>query len=440
MEICHFNEFDWRKRATHLRLRHGKVRFVSMKHSNLDNWVGIGVRVLAACAVAALLSSCAEGGLNLPQPDLFDTKSAAKEAVEFTPEERLMAQTPPQFQVGDCFHFDNPDVTWRVVAVREDEVDWVADSGETQTTGHNPLMPALAWSSANRGSGRRLISDIGGDLFPLRVGRRMTFKSTVSTDKPPYAWEFEWVCEILAEQKVVSSAGTFNTFQIPCGRQRPDEVTFFYAPGVGNYVRLDAANTKGSGVIRRDLLAFERVSYLQDGTRIISSGGEAHQPGFNESDPNEAPPPAEPYDGVQPLPVQVTDAMADIKSGGKAGKHSGPTSLTAQSAAGGTSQQTASASAQSKNSATKAAVPGGEFLAHLASYKKPANATAGWTNLKSRFATLLDGYKPFVKRVDLGSKGIYHRLYAGPLQSRDMATKLCAALKQRGAYCKPAKP
>jgi len=46
---------------------------------------------------------------------------------------------------------------------------------------------------------------------------------------------------------------------------------------------------------------------------------------------------------------------------------------------------------------------------------------------------------PTVRRVDLGTKGIFHRLYAGPVANAEEAKKLCAAFKQRGAYCKPAK-
>ena len=400
-----------------------------------------------------LLAACSQGGQNGSDGGLFESKPKAEKTVGFSPEERLLAQAAPKFQVGDWFRYDNPAVIWRVVAVRGDEVDWVADSGETQTTGHNPLMPALAWASEGRGSGRRLISDVNGALFPLQVGQRMTFKSTVSTDKPPYAWEFQWVCEISAETQIVGPAGTYNTYEVPCGRQRPDEVTFYYAPRVGNYVRLDAANTKGSGIIRRDLLSFERVAYLQDGTRIVSSGGEDYQPGFKQTDPGAPPPPAEPYAGVQPLPVQVSDAMADLKNGQKADSEAGarksaPMNLSAEGNAGAPREETASASAaptasQAAGTAPKqvaAAPAAGSYLVHLASYKNAKNADSGWANLKGRFANLLSGMSPTVKRVDLGTKGVFHRLYAGPVANAEDAKKLCAAFKQRGVYCVPSKP
>lgn len=399
-------------------------------------------RLAIALAMVVLAAGCADNGGN--GGGLFESKPTTQAPVGFTPEERLLGQAAPRFQVGDWFQYDNPPVTWRVAAVRGEEVDWVADSGETQTTGHNPLMPALAWSSESRGSGRRLISDINGELFPLQVGHRMTFKSTVSTDKPPYAWEFQWVCQITAETQIVGPAGTYNTYEIPCGRQRPDEVTFYYAPRVGNYVRLDAANTKGSGIIRRDLQSFERVAYLQDGTRIVSSGGEAHQPGFKQAAPSEPPPPAEaPYAGVQPLPVQVSDAIADLKGGDKAKASSTDSmKLSAEETVMAPKQEgtkAANKTAQQAEAQVAAAPTGSGYLVHLASYKNMKNADAGWANLKGRFSTLLSGMSPTVKRVDLGSKGIFHRLYAGPLGDEAAATKLCAAFKDRGVYCKPSK-
>jgi cell division septation protein DedD len=423
------------------------------KSGPMANRPAIPVRIAAVSAAVLLLAACSQGGQSGAIGGLFESKPKAEKPVGFSPEERLLAQAAPKFQVGDWFRYDNPAVTWRVVAVRGDEVDWVADSGETQTTGHNPLMPALAWASEGRGSGRRLISDVNGALFPLEVGHRMTFKSTVSTDKPPYAWEFQWVCEISAETQVVGPAGTYNTFEIPCGRQRPDEVTFYYAPSVGNYVRLDAANTKGGGIIRRDLLSFERVAYLQDGTRIISSGGEDHQPGFNQADPGAPPPPAEPYAGVQPLPVQISDAMADLKNGQKSGAEMGtqsaaPMSLSAEHNSGAAGQEMAkmpgaSTAAEPAGTAPKqmaAAPAGGAYLVHLASYKNAKNADSGWANLKGRYPNLLSGMSPTVKQADLGAKGVFHRLYAGPVATADDAKKLCAAFKQRGVYCMPSKP
>ena len=390
-----------------------------------------------AGGLSLLLAGCAQVGIDTPEIDLFpDTPAAPADAevVGLTPEERLLSQAPPTFQVGDTYHYDNPRVVWRVNAVRDAEVDWVADSGETQTTSHNPLLPALAWRSESRGSGRRLISAVNGSLFPLKVGNRMTFKSTVSTDTPPYAWEFDWVCAVTAEAPVDAAAGSFNTFEVKCGRDRPDEVTFYYSPRAAHYVRLDTVNTRGGGVIRRDLQSFERVAFLADGTRVISSGGEAYLPGFNQQNDTAEPPPAQPVAGAQALPAPVATALADLTKeqppGADAG--SGPVALSAQPGVPQTTVGTAPTPAPPAPASGTAAV-------HLASYKDAGNADKGWSQLTRTNADLLGTLSPVVRRVDLGSKGIYHRLHAAPLADAAAAQDLCRALKQRGVYCKPAK-
>lgn len=387
---------------------------------------------VAAVALLTLTGACSQIGIDGPDLSLPSSQTAPEIQEGFTPEEVLLSQAPPTFQVGDTYHYDNPKVVWRVTAVRGDEVDWVADSGETQTTSHNPLMPALAWQSESRGSGRRLISNENGALFPLKVGNKMTFKSTVSTDTPPFAWEFDWVCEVTAESKVEAFAGNFNTFEVKCGRDRPDEVTFYYSPRAAHYVRLDTINTQGGGIIRRDLQSFERVAFLADGTRIVSSGGEAYQPGFQQSaqDNQPEPPPPQPLARTPELPASVANAVADLKTGAKTDESTGPKPLTVENLG----QQTTVAKVVAP-SAPKPAT--GTAAVHLASYKDRKNADSGWIQLSKSYADLLGPLSPVVKRVDLGSKGIFHRLHAGPLADATQANALCKALKQRGVYCKP---
>ncbi len=78
-----------------------------------------------------------------------------------------------------------------------------------------------------------------------------------------------------------------------------------------------------------------------------------------------------------------------------------------------------------------------QFAVHLASYKQEAEATKGWSQLQARFAAL----KPMqarLSRVDLGPKGVYFRLKAGPLPDQKAAEALCRQLKSAGAgYCNP---
>jgi TolA-binding protein len=78
-----------------------------------------------------------------------------------------------------------------------------------------------------------------------------------------------------------------------------------------------------------------------------------------------------------------------------------------------------------------------KFAVHLASYKHEAEAAKGWSQLQARYPAL----KPMearLSRVDLGPKGIYFRLKAGPLADQKAAQTLCRQLKGAGVgYCNP---
>jgi tetratricopeptide (TPR) repeat protein len=75
---------------------------------------------------------------------------------------------------------------------------------------------------------------------------------------------------------------------------------------------------------------------------------------------------------------------------------------------------------------------------HLASYRSRAAAEKGWAALSASHKALLGNYRPFITRVDLGSgKGIYFRLFAGPLADTAAANSLCGQLRERRQYCRP---
>jgi hypothetical protein len=80
---------------------------------------------------------------------------------------------------------------------------------------------------------------------------------------------------------------------------------------------------------------------------------------------------------------------------------------------------------------------GGGNGVHLASYKSEAAAKVGWAELRAKFPQELAGLTPHVSRVDLGKKGVFLRLKAGPLGGGASPQALCARLKSAGQYCVP---
>jgi cell division septation protein DedD len=65
----------------------------------------------------------------------------------------------------------------------------------------------------------------------------------------------------------------------------------------------------------------------------------------------------------------------------------------------------------------------GDFLVQVASVKDRHGAV----ELRDRMAAR--GYAAFVEQTDLGEKGVWHRVYAGPFGSKEDADKTIAALK-----------
>ena len=77
----------------------------------------------------------------------------------------------------------------------------------------------------------------------------------------------------------------------------------------------------------------------------------------------------------------------------------------------------------------------GGYLIQIGAYRTPAAAQTGWTRLVAGHKALLGSLKPIVVRADLGSRGIFHRLRAGPVDGAEAASALCTRLKQRKVGC-----
>jgi cell division septation protein DedD len=85
---------------------------------------------------------------------------------------------------------------------------------------------------------------------------------------------------------------------------------------------------------------------------------------------------------------------------------------------------------------TGAVTPGGEeIMVQLASLKTQDAAQATWLRVQDRYAALLGGVQGRVERADLGERGIYYRVQAGPFPSRETAAEVCRQLKAQGQNC-----
>jgi hypothetical protein len=71
----------------------------------------------------------------------------------------------------------------------------------------------------------------------------------------------------------------------------------------------------------------------------------------------------------------------------------------------------------------------------LAAVKNADEATPEWGRLQKELGTQLDGLVLTVESVDLGTKGIYHRIQAGPFADKSAAAAKCQVIKQMKHDC-----
>ena len=95
------------------------------------------------------------------------------------------------------------------------------------------------------------------------------------------------------------------------------------------------------------------------------------------------------------------------------------------------------ARARDNGPATAGDTPIDGFGIQLASLRSEDSARSTWKTLVAAHPDLLGGLAPFVERADLGDKGVYYRLQAGPFPSLTDAKDLCGKLKDLNVGCLP---
>jgi len=86
--------------------------------------------------------------------------------------------------------------------------------------------------------------------------------------------------------------------------------------------------------------------------------------------------------------------------------------------------------------ATPAVTPAPRYGAQLGAFRSVANANAAWPKLKARYIDLLNNVPgPLLREVDLGPKGRFVRVMAGPFNTDPEARSLCLEVQARGGFC-----
>ncbi len=93
-----------------------------------------------------------------------------------------------------------------------------------------------------------------------------------------------------------------------------------------------------------------------------------------------------------------------------------------------------------KSAASGAGSAGNGYRVQLAALRSNMDARREWTRLSTRHSGLLGRLRHSVVRADLGDKGIYYRLRAGPLENKAAARTLCGELTKIKVGCLVVRP
>lgn len=80
-------------------------------------------------------------------------------------------------------------------------------------------------------------------------------------------------------------------------------------------------------------------------------------------------------------------------------------------------------------------VAAGGYLVQVSSQRSDADARASFRTLQGKYPAVLGSRDVVVRRIDLGSRGVYYRAMVGPFASASEASQICSDLKSNGGQC-----
>jgi cell division septation protein DedD len=145
--------------------------------------------------------------------------------------------------------------------------------------------------------------------------------------------------------------------------------------------------------------------------------------------------PIAPPEITMPAPPSQPNAAAPATSPAPANSAPNPTAKAATEAKPTAPPKPAAAAATQATPSAAATSATGKIEVRLASVRTPESAREEWGRLKRENADLLGNLRANAVPVDLGDKGTYYRIQAGPFADAAAAERLCAELKKRNHGC-----
>jgi outer membrane biosynthesis protein TonB len=146
-------------------------------------------------------------------------------------------------------------------------------------------------------------------------------------------------------------------------------------------------------------------------------------------------PPPEPAPPPTAVPAAQPAAAAPATPPAPAAAPAKPPAKSAAEAKPPAPPKPAAIAAKTPAPAAAETAANGRVEVRLASVRTPESAREEWARLKRENADLLGNLRANAVPIDLGEKGVYYRIQAGPFADAATAERLCAELKKRNHGC-----
>jgi hypothetical protein len=150
------------------------------------------------------------------------------------------------------------------------------------------------------------------------------------------------------------------------------------------------------------------------------------------------PPPAAPHLSPPQAPAAVAALPAPAASAST--QHAGPEAPVAASQPGPDLiaqriEQIEAANLPKSPAVRTSSARAGGLRLQLGAVRSESQARGEWQRLKHQNPDLLGNMSAVAVRADLGDKGVYYRIQAGPVADPSTADRVCGALRQRHLTC-----
>ncbi len=171
--------------------------------------------------------------------------------------------------------------------------------------------------------------------------------------------------------------------------------------------------------------------------RVVSTSRQAPAPTPTPAPARSNGPPQSIAEAVaEPEPVRAPPPRATPPARAEAPpQHAAPAPANAPLSLNPNAAPARSAAPQRTAAAAAPAAVTGNYAVQVSAQRSEEEAQAAFRSLQGKFPGQLGNRPSFIKRVDLGEKGIYFRAMVGPFADSSQASALCSSLKAAGGSC-----